>query len=330
MSEPNELDTAMSAFIKETQAEFAAAAPADPVEEAPAPETPAEPVVPTELAIAAEEPAVERGLERLVAREVELRERETRLAGAQKEMEALHARIRDLESRALSPELLDKIKWSPQEGLKALGLDPDEVVKAALVEKMGDKANDPETRALLERSKMRKEMEQLRAQVLESERKQAAQAYFATVQNGAVEFTRKLDGLSKETPTVSAIAKNNPERVFQEIMEEITRDAASRAAREPGGDIISYEEAAKRVEQRWSAMKALFGGPLPGETPKPAPNAGMPTPKTNVEAKPDVKSPPSTIKPPEKPLAPWQQRDVDADEGIRAAIAEWRRAESLK
>lgn len=326
--EKTDIDVAMNSFIAEAQKEFAYD---DGIEAAPAtlaPETPTPEVVPQENTLPVPEPAVDRGLERLVAREVELRERENKLSGSEREVEALRARLRELEPRAISQELLDKIKFSPQDGLRALGLDPDEVVRMALVEKLGDKANDPETRALLERSKIRKEMDALRAKVQEAEYKQAAQAYFAQVQHGAAEFTRNIEGASKNTPTVNYVAKSNPERVFQEIMEEITRDASIRAAREPNGDIMSYAEAAQRVEQRWAAMKSLFTGSLTPEAPKPATPASIAAPKTIVEAKPDVKNPPSTIKPPEKPLAPWLQRSQDSEEAIRAAIAEYKRSES--
>lgn len=326
--EKTDIDLAMNDFIAEAQKEFAyddgiEAAPAVPTSEP----TPAEPT-PQENTLPAPEPAVDRGLERLVAREVELRERENKLSGAEKEVETLRARLRELEPRAISQELLDKIKFSPQDGLRALGLDPDEVVRMALAEKLGDKVNDPETRALLERSKIRKEMEALRAKVQEAEFKQAAQAYYAQVQHGVAEFTRNIEGQSKNTPIVNSVAKSNPERVFQEIMEEITRDASIRAAREPNGDIMPFEEAAQRVEQRWAAMKSLFSGPVTPESPKPATPASIAAPKTIVEAKPDVKNPPSTIKPPERPLAPWLQRSQDSEEAIRAAIAEYKRSES--
>lgn len=325
--EPNEIDTAMKSFIAETEAEFAAA-PDAPTSEAPVAEaTPEQPVISGEpQPNTVETPAdpSERGLERLVAREVELRERENRLAGTEKEMEALRTYVRDLEARAFSPELLDKIKLSPTEGLKALGLDPDEVVRQALVEKLGDKANTPEMREVLERTRIRKEMESMREQIRQNEYARAAQDYFNKIASGASTYVRDTDGLAKHAPVVASVAKSNPERVYQEIMEEITRDATARRAQDPHGDPITYEEASKRVETRWNAMRALLG------TPNPAAPASTPKPNTPVVAKPDVKTPPVTAKPPEKPIAPWLQRNTSDEEAINAAILAYKQSESKR
>ena len=319
MYEKTELDTAMDAFIAEAKTEFAHDDAAEVATEAVA-QTEA-PVVPVEATTEQPNTAdpADRGMERLVSRELELRERESRLTSTEKEMEALRARVQELEPRALTEDLLNQIRSSPNQGLRALGLDPDEVVRQALVEKLGDKANDPELKEMMEKTRMRREFEALKAQVQMAERQRAAQEYYSKIASGASEYVRKEDGL-KHAPTVAAVAKSNPDHVFQEIMEEITRDANVRAAREPNGDVISYQEAATRVEKRWSAMKNLLN-PV---------SASMPAPKTPVEAKTPAVSPPSTIKPPEKPLAPWLQRQTSVDEAIRLATAEWRKAESEK
>lgn len=333
---PTELDQAVNAFISTAQKEFGEPEPADGVlESAPSVESTPEvgaPNVPVETAsspLGPEDPT-ERGLERLVAREVELREREVKLARETSEIEALRARLRELEPRAMSPELLNKLKLSPADGLRALGLDPDEIIRTALAEKIGDKAT-PEMRDLLEKTKLRREMEALRAQVQEAERQRAAQAYYSQVANGAQSFLSKHEELSKHSPTVAHVAKTAPERAYNEIMEEITRDAASRARQEPNGDILSYEDAAKRVEARWSGLKKMLGAEsvaaqlpvIPASTP--GASAAPPETKQNVG-----KSTPATIKPPEKPLAPWLRTSKDEEDAIKSAIAEWNRAEFNK
>lgn len=327
---PTEIDNQVSQLISQIAAEQA-----DEVitGEAPAQEAPGTPETapPGPAPEVTNDPAAERGLERLVAREIELRERETKVKGVEQEVEALRARLRELEPRALSQEHLDKIRLSPTEGLKALGLDPDEVVRQALVEKLGDKANDPAMREMLERSRMRKEMEALRAQVQQAEMRQAAQAYFTQVNTGARDFVSDTEGLSKHAPTVAYVAKSNPDRVHQEIMEEISRDAAVRAAREPNGDVIPYDEAARRVEARWSAMKSLLiAGVSPPSVPNTAQNALNETPKTSAGANQTPKPPPSTIKPPDRPMAPWLQANKHEDEAIREAMLEWQRLENAK
>lgn len=330
---PTALDTEVNDFIASAQKEFAIAeSEPEGGESAPGvapvelvPETPAGGPPPN-----AEVPAVEpgeRGLERVVARELELRERESKVSGAEKEIETLRSRLRELEPRALSPELLDKIKLSPADGLRALGLDPDEVIRTALMEKIGDKA-DPAMREMMERTRLQKEMLALKAQVNEAERRQAAQAYYNQVANGAREFTGKHEEIGKNAPTVATVAKTNPDRVYQEIMEEITRDAAVRSRQEPGGDVISYAEASKRVEARWSAMKKLLVGESAG-APVQSASTSIPETKQN-EANSPAKSPPTTIKPPEKPLAPWLRTSKNEEDAIRVAIAEWTRAESHK
>ncbi len=312
---PTEIDNQVSDFIKEISAQpLEPEAPANTeqaIVQAPDPETPSQNSV---------EDPTDRGLERLVAREVDLREREAKLSGASAEVEALRARLAELEPRALTPELLDKIKLSPADGLRALGLDPDEVVRTALMEKLGDKANTPEMRDMMEKVRIRKEMDALRAKVNDAERKQAAQAYYQTVDAGAKEYVKNTEMFAKHAPTVAEVAKRHPDRVHQEIMEEITRDASIRASREPGGDVISYQEAAMRVDKRWGAMRALLGTPETGTA------ASTTAPKTNVVAKTEVKTSPTTIKPPERPLAPWLQASKDEDEAIREAIAEFNKA----
>lgn len=329
-----EIDQEMEAFIATAQEQFGApedeATPAPetsaPTPEAGTPEVPVEPVP----AAPEEKAPEERGLERLVAREVELRAREDRLKGTEAEIEALRTRLRELEPRAISQDLLNKIKLSPADGLRALGLDPDEIVRTALMEKIGDKAT-PEIKEMMEKTRMQREIEALRAHVFEAERRQAAQAYYNTIETGARNFAGNIEGLSKDAPTVAHVAKSNPQRVFHEIMEEITRDAAARSAREPNGDVISYEEAAKRVEGRWSQMKALL---TPAEIAAQAPNTASTPAKTIVEASkptPPAKNPTNTsAQPPDRPIAPWLQRSLDLEEGVRAGLEEWRRVESKK
>lgn len=318
----SEIDTAVNEFIASAQAEFGEPEVTPEVVEA-APEVPAAPETPAPAPVLPDE----RGFERLIARELELRERETAFSREKAEVEAYRNRIRELEARAVPEDFYDKIKLSPNETLRSMGIDPDEVVRTALAEKLGDKA-PPEVRELLEKTRLRREMEALKAQVQEAERRQAAQAYYNQVANGARDFLGKGEELSKHAPTVATVAKANPDRVHQEIMEEITRDASVRAAREPNGNVMSYEDAAARVEARWSAMKSLLGVSVASpETPASTPLVA--DTKQNV-AKETPKSPPSTIKPPEKPLAPWLQASKSEEDAIRAAIDEWKRAEAAK
>ncbi len=330
-----EIDVAAADFIKSMEAEYKTAEPVDevlvsdsdsvatPVENSADGTTPA-PVTTEPQSNTVEDPT-ERGLERLVAREVELRTRETALAGKEAEIAALRARLGELESGVLSPELVNKLKHSPTDGLRALGLDPDDVIRLALAEKMESmgKPLDPAIAAKFEQSKTRKEVEALRAQLMESERKAAATAYYNQIASGAQQYVLNSE-LSKHAPTVAVVAKTAPDRVFAEIMEEITRDAQVRAVREPNANPMSYEDAAKRVEARWSDYSKLLN---------PNPVASTPQAKTTAPAQPAVNPPPKTnptVKPPERPLAPWLQTVDIVEDGIKAGIMEYRRSEGVQ
>lgn len=320
---PTELDNQVESFISDIAKEFTAE-PETP-EPAATPKLEAPPT-PGPQENSEPDPA-ERGLERLVAKEIDLRERENKIASAQEEIKALRSRLSELEPRAITPELLDKIKLSPQDGLRAIGLDPDEVVRAALMEKLGDKANTPEMKEMMERVRLRKEMDALRAQVQMAERQKAAREYYETVASGAKAYVSNIDGLSKHAPTVAQVAKTNPDRVHAEIMEEISRDAAYRAQAEPNGDVITYQEAAQRVDKRWSAMRALLA---PQSMVEPPANASTSEPKTNAPAAQSPKTPPATVKTPDRPLAPWLQHKKDDEEAINEAIMEFRKLESQR
>ena len=162
---------------------------------------------------------------------------------------------------------------------------------------------------------------------MESERRAAAQAYFNEVASGVQKYT--VEGISKH-PTLAVVAKSDPGRIYNEIIAEITNDAAQRAQNEPNGVPITPEVAAARVESRYSEYRRWF---VSGETPPAAPSAQIADtnqPKTSaVEAKtpPKVPQPNKAL---DKPLAPWLQSHDLVEAGIQAGIMEFKRAESAK
>ena len=109
-------------------------------------------------------------------------------------------------------------------------------------------------------------------------------------------------------------------------MDEIARDASVRAGKDPSGAVLSYEDAAKRVEARWSEFRALISAPQDPPPPqsttaatKPALTAA-PT-KTSSNGKPAVPPAPLTKKPP-------ATYDELLNAAIAEGVAEYKRVES--
>lgn len=323
---PSELDQAANDFIKEYAKEFKdepAESPAEvtatdgtgnPGENPEAAASPAPPVAPPP------ETPEDRGVARLVEREVALRTREAELSNREARIAQLEAQLKELED--LKARQTDPTLWEtdPDEALKAEGKDPDLIVRQIIAKRMG-KADDPQVRQVLENTRVNRRIADLERQLAEKERVQAAQAFVARVEAGAREHVHK--GIGEDAPTVAAVSKANPERVYREIMEEISRDAAQKA-RGGGGDVLSYSEAVKRVEERWSVLRQALG--LAQPAPQSPPNASM-KPEANTGAPKKEPTPP--IKAPDRPLAPWLQQANTEDEGIKAGVAEFRRLEKL-
>lgn len=326
-----DIDNAMDAFIKETQAKFTdiedkneQSTERNEVSAGAASEiTPEQGTEGSPNTVEEPKQPEDRGLERLVEREVALRSRESALEARERAMADVEARIKALESRALPEDMKNRWEYDPENAMKAMGLDPDMVVRQVIASRLGKDA-PPEVQNTLESARIKKEMSELRNQLFEHQRMIAAQQYVAQVQSGARTFI--TSGLGQDVPTVAGVAKTNPERVYREIMEEISKDAASRAHAEPNGNVLPYEEAAKRVEARWAEFKALM-------VPTAAPNQSASQPQTgttgNAPAQKPTTTPPVTpqIKPPERPIAPWLQKQDIEDEGIRAGLAAYKKAQ---
>lgn len=323
---PTELDKAANDYISEVSKEFNATelapdaagtetAAADGAGVAGENQNP--PADPPAATTPPPETPEDRGVARLVEREVALRTREAELSNREARIAQLEGQLAELErlkSRQIDPALWET---DPDEALKAEGKDPDLIVRQIIAKRMG-KTDDPQVRQVLENTKVNRRIAELERQLAEKERAQAARDFVLKVENGAREHVHK--GIGADAPTVAAISKADPERVYREIMEEISRDAAVKA-RGGGGDVMSYADAVKRVEERWSVLRTHL---TPAQTPAATPNAST-TPEARNGA--TRKDPPTPTKPPDRPLAPWLQRSNDEDEGLKAGIAEFMRLE---
>lgn len=323
-----QLDTEAESMIREISDEFKYVNPQDPVPE-PAQATPASPTelentvpapespVPAPPVQKSDQKGEEWGPERLISREFDLRK-------AREEFEAEKRAWAEAKSR----DTFDSdLAVNATEALRARGHDPEQLVRRLIAEKMGDRAPDELKSAVKEserEARLTSEIKKLQAR-LDAQDAQAANAQFiARVQSGAREYvTTGID--SEQFPTLSRIAKANPDRVHREIMEEISRDAAFRAAREPNGEPLPPGEAAKRVEARWKDLASFFTS---GSDSASTPGPNQTIPKTHADGKsPTQPSNPGVPKPPDRPLAPWLQKVDVEEEGIRAALAEFRKLE---
>jgi hypothetical protein len=279
----------------------------------------------------AEEPAAEeRGIERLVAREVEVRAKEEALKAREarlSEVEAENATLRQQLS-ALPQDFIGDLGYQPYEAIQAAGHDPDHVIRLMLAKKF-EKDGKPvpaELRNALDKANSSLETRRLRDEIREFKQQQAVAAFVAQVEAGARDYVSK--GLSKDVPLVAKAAKANPDRVHREILDEIARDAQGRAGKDPNAALLTYEAAAARVEKRWAEMTSLFGESPAASTTAPE------TKSTQGAQKPQT---PSTTKTkaavaPTKPLmkSPPKTQEELEKQAIDEAMQEYRRLESAK
>lgn len=341
---PTELDKSAESLIKEMETEFDAANIDAQLDEHVAPEPAPEATAtggtqPDEKPVGEVKPegvpnSVEvPGLERVVAREVAIAAREKALEEKERAYGHLEARLKELEKRAMPDDLALELEQRPLETLERLGINPDQVVRRAIAARLGDKAPDELKREIHETQRdyeYRKELKALRDRLEAKERESALQEFYNKVSNGAREYVKTGTGLSEKSPTVAMVAKSNPDRVYDEIMQEISWDAREKAQRDPNLPLLTYDEAVLRVEKRWADVRKAL---IPENTPaastnpptKPELGAEKKTPATVMTPKPSI----GTVTPPDRPLAPWlQPKDALEEEGLKAALAEFRRAET--
>jgi hypothetical protein len=187
------------------------------------------------------------------------------------------------------------------------------MIKLALAELVPAEKLPEDLKKFSEGYATQRRIAQLEAQLAQREQVQKHQEYFNSIASGAREYVSKSVGES--TPTLAVVAKANPDRAHREIMEEISRDAQSRAASDPNGEPMTYQEAAKRVEARLAEWKSLLV--QNGDT-------------ATTQAKKPVDKLPPQPKPPGKPIQPWQKKDDLAEAGLQDAIREFHRMEAAR
>lgn len=260
------------------------------------------------------DPKVSRTFERVVQRELAAKEAETKAASRIAELDAKVKEYQSLAGLKSTKDLMEMATNDPVGAMKALGQDPIAMTKLALAQQLGDKAPQDLKDFAREFSRDR-EVKELRAQIARQEQSRVQQEYFNTVVNGAREYVSKSVGDS--TPTLAAVAKANPDRAHKEIMEEILRDAGTRGPQDPNGEPMTYQEAAKRVEERFVEWKGLFS--VPNSTA---------TASSKSTQKPNVTAPPQP-KPPARPIRPWEQKNNLEEQGLQEALREFHKLEAV-
>lgn len=334
-------DQAISDVISEIEGEQAASARAEWEAENPLAEGQVEPKQPgaegqetkPEVEVSPKpDPALQHGLDRLIQREVALQAREAQFAAQEGETARIRAELESLKSSVPTKDLVERFAHSPSEALKALGHDPATVVRVLIAEdlKARNQPVPPELQSFVEKAADRRELMALKAKMAERERQDeearsyqsaqaAAQQEFNILSLGGQEYVKTHDKGQewKQMPLLAELAKSNAERAHKEIMEEILRDARTRATADPNGKPITYQQAAGKVEARLADYRTLLS---------PTQTAAQ-TPGTKAAAN-NPQTPPQS-KPPAKPLAPWKLRDTSIeDQGLNEAIREFNRLEA--
>lgn len=308
-------DALAAKTIAELEKEFAYQEPVPGEGEAPevttAPQTPAETPPGTPPAETPKPPS-DAGLERLVAREVEIRERERAIDARETAVRAKEG-VKDPSLQ----NLMTGLRTDPEAALKAAGVDVDHAVRLIIAKRLGEKA-PPELRAAVRDAEIQRELNELRAHNESMRATAANRDFYVQVSNSAREYVNT--GISKDAPGLSELAKDSPDWVHERVIEEITRDAQERVARRDTSDaLLSFPDAAKRVEKKFA--------PVLSRSTKQSTSADATT--AQKPASPQTSAPPAPNKQPSapKPLRPWQMHSEQdlLDAGIKEALMEYRK-----
>lgn len=258
-----------------------------------------------------EDPKLARGIQRVVQRELAAKAEREAADKAIAEMKALKAEMAQYGDFKNFRNIAEMMDLDPVGAMKAMGKDPDTMIKLALAQQMGDAAPD-KLKEFAREANTKREIAQLKAQLAAQAQAQRSQEYFNTINAGAREY---VTSVGDSTPTLALVAKADPDYARDEIMEEIVAEARRQAAQDPNGEPLAYSEAAKRVETRFARLAKLMNV------------QNSMNPATKNAAKP--KAVPPQAKPAAKPLAPWQKRSSSLEEdGIREALREYDRVEA--
>jgi hypothetical protein len=282
--------------------------PPPEVESAPEPaetdkpaETPSE--APTEA------PEIARGMQQLVQREVQLQAREQAFTSREAAVKALESELTSLRAAVPTKDLLDKFDLSPTDAVKALGKDPETVVRLMIAEQLHAKGQPvPEgLQKFVEKAASERRIAALEAQLAQRETAAKEAQIFSAVQSGAREYVKTVDG--KKMPSLAAIFATDPDLAHSELMEEIR----VMASKDPNSQ-LTFEAAGAQAESRLARLAKAFKGPVASTTPTKPESGQKPQP-------PQTKAPP-------KPIAPWKKPQDDFTAALNEAVREFHTVEA--
>lgn len=184
----------------------------------------------------------EKSIARIATKEREVNEKVNKFEAREKAFKAVEAKL-------VNP---DDLRNNPTAVLKAKGLDPELVMKQILFEKLPDdspvKAKLKDELADYHRSK---EIADLRREIAAKDEAAASQRQYqetiSTIEKYANTFKEDNKELATALPVLSKIGKKDPAFLKDLIVKEIVDDVRHRYITGEGGDPITHEEAAKRV-----------------------------------------------------------------------------------
>lgn len=260
----------------------------------------------------------DRGIERIAAREKELREKLEKFESEKKAWEVEKTKLKA--PTGIDPQqLVDGLTFEPDKVFTALGIDSDMLMKSLLVAKLPD--DNPaknKLRAELKDMETKRELRTLKKQLEDKDAQAQRVSQYNEMVAGVDSYVKVLtEGKaesSKNLPTLSKVATANSKYVNDRILREIMVDARERYFQGDNGDPISYEEAAKRVESELAILaKSLGSTNVPAEKKAPQPGNN------------------SRIVPPTPTKSPRKDTPEDLEErAVRNAEAEYYRLEKSR
>lgn len=203
-----------------------------------------------------------RGLERVAAKEKELRAEIEKFESQKKAFEAERTNFKGIDAATLTEQMM----LYPEKVIASLGLDTDVVMKTLLISKLPD--TNPAKAKLkgeLKDLENKREVRSLRAEIEAAKRQELANKQY----NDALGVGEKyVESLKEEVgehvktlPTVSKLAKANSKFAHTLVTREILEDARERHyVRGETGNPLTYEEAALRVEKDLAELSKYLVG----------------------------------------------------------------------
>ena len=266
----------------------------------------------------------DRGLERVAAKEKEVRELRTAFETERNKYLDEKRQFEQERTSLINPQALTEALMLDTAGtLTKLGVDSERVMKSLLYSKLPD--NHPSKAKLREELRdldTRRQMRTLEDKLASKDRETAQRVEYEKTVTELGKYVNTLKEGSEHLPTVSKVAKDNLEYLNKRVLREIVEDARERYLRGETGDPLTFETAASRVEEDLSVLAKLFGSKPPSEN-----TVGDIKKSTEAPEIPSVTKP--KLPPPNRVKKELTIEDLE-ERALINAVAEYERAESRR